>query len=393
MKFLSYLRVMTLSQRLMPILLLALMTNTVAAAAAEQALATNCLTLPELRKKWEGPPLAQVIQAAEQGSADAMTRLYFCYWDGLGTAGDQVKAMKWLTQAAEAGHPLAQYFMAYRCLNPCLVGDEGNLRSPKPDLHRSLYWYRRSAEQHQPNSQYHLGLLYLEGGVVEANEAKALTLIRAAADQGNADALGELARLYAEGIGEPRDSQDRPLELLKRAGAWGVLVFRYEYGLGTERDLVAAARCYCRAALSGGEYRPSLADKIEFHPSKRQMSCTLITPSDNHLQIYGPLHESGSDPTDNLLRALSLYLKAAKGDGPAAMQIGQRYLTGEDAPRDPLQAWLWVSIAARNRQAGASEKLPAIESRLTEPELKVARDGLPELIQELALAAAAVGSQ
>ena len=73
MKFLSYLRVMTLSQRLMPILLLALMTNTVAAAAAEQALATNCLTLPELRKKWEGPPLAQVIQAAEQGSADAMT--------------------------------------------------------------------------------------------------------------------------------------------------------------------------------------------------------------------------------------------------------------------------------------------------------------------------------
>jgi TPR repeat protein len=178
--------------------------------------------------------------------------------------------------------------------------------------------------------------------------------------------------------------------LLQRAEAWGDLIFRFEHGLGTERDLVAAARYYCHAAMSNSRFyvQYSLADKMEFNPPKRSWGTPVIDTADGHVQIYGPSDDI--EASDDVLRALSLYLKSATGDGSAALQIGNRYLAGQDAPKSATRAWVWFALAAQNGSTGAREKITGLESNMTGEELKAAKRLLADQIQELKKVAAAI---
>ncbi len=338
----------------------------------------------------QGEALQFYQRAANQGQTDAMTKLYCCYWDGIGVVPDHAKAMQWLTKAAESGNPWAQNLMGYRYENP----DQGNAPAShptNPNLIEAFKWYRRSAEQNWANSQYHLGLFYLEGRVVELDEERGLELERTAADKGSNDATIELASLYARGTGEPRGEQDRPMQLLERAGALGDLIFRYEYGLGTKRDMVAVAKCYCHASTNESlYYSPDwLANKIEFKPTKRVLGMSMAY-GDGHVQIYGPLQESSSEPTDEALRFLSLYLKSALGDSQSALEIANCYLAGQDVPGSMTNAWIWFTLAAQNGSTAAPAKLTEIESRMSADELTKAKRQLPDLIRELNPVAASV---
>jgi TPR repeat protein len=311
-------------------------------------------------------------QAADEGSTEAMVQLYVCYWRGKGVAADHDKAIEWLTKAGNAGDPYAQ----------CLLGDyfeqrewkgEGkDRRLTAPNWAQAFHWSRLSAEQNWPGGQYHLGMLYVRGQGVERDEARGLALVRAAADEGVEAALHDLASLYAQGIGAPRSEADRPINLLWRSKSWEELIRRFERGLGTERDIVSAAECYCETALLNAPYywRYTLEDKIEYHPGKSQNAWTSFRADDDHVSIGITIpYEDGSD---DLRRALSLYLKSAKGDGRAAFQIGTRYLKGQDAPQSNTRAWAWFAIAAREGSSEAREKMKELESQMTPDELKAA---------------------
>jgi TPR repeat protein len=325
-------------------------------------------------------------KAAEQDSTDAMTELYRCYWVGRGVPSDHAKAMEWLTKAAEANDPEAQCLMGYRCETREWKGEGENRRlTPKKPL-EAFRWYRRSAEQNWPGGLYHLGLCYLKGDVVERDEARALELIRTAADEGVEDAIHDLARLYARGIGEPRSEQDRPMALLRRIGAWGDLMVRYEHGLGTREDLVEAARCYSKLALSGSSYYHSpdnLADKVEFKPVQRSWGNPMMSAPDGHGQLTGPSGDSSHPPSDDVLRALSLILKAAKGDGQSAERIGEKYALGDGAEQSAVKAWAWFTVAAQNGAPKAGEKAKALSAHLTDAETTAGREYLQDLRKEL----------
>ena len=275
-------------------------------------------------------------QAADAGSTDAMIQLYLCYWNVKGVSSDHAKAVEWLGKAANAGNPYAQCLLGCYYETPRWEGEGRERALTAPNWHQAIHWYRLSAEQNWAGGQYHLGMLYVRGTGVEVDEVRGLKLVRAAVDDGLDAAASGLAELYAGGIGTPRNDADRPIELLWRCKSWDNLIFRHETGLGTERDFVAAAECYCEAAMSNAQYywRYSLWDKIEFHPGKPQSAVRPSwAPDGHHVQIQLPVpYEDGSD---DLRRALSLYLKSAKGDGQAALQIGNRYLAGQDAPPIP----------------------------------------------------------
>jgi TPR repeat protein len=151
------------------------------------------------------------------------------------------------------------------------------------------------------------------------------------------------------------------------------LIFRNEHGVGTERDLVVAAQYYCYAAMTGSRFyvQFSLADKVEFHSPSRSWGTPLHDAADKHVQILGPPDDI--EASDDVLRALSLYLKSARGDGEAAVQIGQRYLTGQDAPKSTAFAWAWFQIAAKNGSTASREKVLALEKQMTGEELKSAQ--------------------
>lgn len=331
-------------------------------------------------------------EAAELGSAEAMVHLYFCYWDEKGVSADHAAAMRWLNKAAEADNACAEFLKGYRCANPEWKVSGANKWLPKPDWPGAFHWYSRSAEQNWPGGQYQLGMLYLAGQAVAMDEARGLELVRTAADQGLTEAKHELARLYARGIGEPRSENERPVALLERLDEWGELQFCYEHGLGAPRDLVRAARSYSKMLMRGTWYNSAsdLADKIEFKPPRDDSVGTpLIEAPDGHVQMFGPAHRS-HNPSDDVLRALSLYLKAATGDGLAATRIGRMYLAGQDAPKLPAQAWLWFSVASRNGSTEAETLMATAKSRMTEAEIQAAPNQLTELAQELNLVASAV---
>lgn len=329
--------------------------------------------------------------AAEAGDSEAMVNLYCCYWEGKGVASNHAKAMEWLIKSAAAKNPWAECLMGYRCEQVEWVGEGRERQLTKPDLQGALGWYRRSAAQGWAGGQYRLGLMYLKGEAVARDEARALELMRAAADQEHDEALEELALLYACGVGEPRSESDRPVALFEQAGSWKQLMLRYKQGLGTERDVIMAARAYSKLilgrgrSLDGRKYHSpgDLNDKIEFKPvTEGSVGTPIIQGADRHLYMSGPPSRSGS-PGDDVLQALSVYLKAARGDGAAAMQLGRHYETGRDAPQSAPKAWAWFSLAAQNGNAEAGGKLAALAGLMSRDERQAAQQQWASLQADL----------
>ena len=80
-------------------------------------------------------------------------------------------------------------------------------------------------------------MIYLEGKAVPADEARALELIRAAADQNLKMPSTNWRTSTHAGSASRGGSSERPVALLERIGKWGDLKVRYENGWGTDREL------------------------------------------------------------------------------------------------------------------------------------------------------------
>lgn len=335
-------------------------------------------------------------QAAAHGSKDAMVSLYFAYWNGKGVATDRAQAVRWLTNGAVAGSPYAQCLLGYYYENTQWEGPDNKRRLPPPNMPEAVKWYRRSADQNWAGGQYHLGKCYIAGKGVEPDEERGLELIRKAADQNHIYAMSELVNLYARGIGEPRNEQDRPLQILTRITeiqnrdsednyyqvkkAYESIAFRYEYGVGTERDIFAAADWFCRASVAGfGD--PSLEDKLEIGPPSSRPLQSYHGEAERSLILIAMPVAGGT--SDRLLAALSRYLKAVSGNSEALKEIGDQYLVGRDVPVDTTKAWLWFTLAMRHGGPDARERIHQTEARMTESELERARELLPGFIREL----------
>lgn len=330
--------------------------------------------------------------AAEHGNADAMTSLYFAYLRGKGVAADKKEAAKWLTKSAEAGSAYGQCLLGYRYENPeWEFSPEGN-HLPPPNMVEAVRWYRRSAEQNWSGGQYRLGLCYLDGNGVEQDEERGLQLIRNAADQSQTYAMAELADCYARGIGSPRSEDDKPLAIFQRVinsgaedsatpilHAYWSIILRHEYGIGTERDALAAVQWQCRAALAGvGDF--TLSPPERRGPRPIGFAYTGM-PGRTIIAVSVP---DSSGRTDAFYTILALYLRAAHGDARAAKELGDVCLDGVDTPKSSRQAWLWFSLAAQNGDSEAGKALSRCETAMTAEELNAAKRQQPELLNQLA---------
>ena len=230
--------------------------------------------------------------------------------------------------------------------------------------------------------------IYLAGEYVEQDEARGLELVQEAADHDSPEALSKLADLYACGIGEPRDENDRPFVLLCRAirfspptrqqnNDFASVLYRCETGLGTDRDLVATAQWHCRAAMSNivdyfGRPEYILSDKFD-----------ATSPP----KVYPYFTVLGSP---QLRPVLAAYLKAAaRRDAGAAQQLGTMYLTGKDAPRNAAKAWPWFKLAAQYGAPEAAAKISQAEAGMTTVELEQDQQQFPAFLDELKKVAAA----
>ncbi|MGD9862268.1 MAG: caspase family protein [Pseudodonghicola sp.] len=113
-----------------------------------------------------------------------------------------------LLALAEQGDTRSMLGLAYIRLNP----NEGRFDPPA-----AVGFLTRAAEAGSPEAQFELAKLYERGTGVPADPARALELYRAAADQDFADAINDLGFLYYQGgLGLPADPQ-KALRYFERA--------------------------------------------------------------------------------------------------------------------------------------------------------------------------------
>ena len=122
-------------------------------------------------------------EAAESGDTGAELNLAYIYaiWKRYQDAA------RWFRKAAEHGNPDAQYLLGTLSLE-----GKGVARSPS----EAARWLRKAAEQGHSGAQHSLGTLYAGGIGVGRSMSEAVRWYRKAAEQGNAEAMNNLGSAY-----------------------------------------------------------------------------------------------------------------------------------------------------------------------------------------------------
>ena len=129
-------------------------------------------------KKQQG--FRELLEAAEEGDAEAQYRVAMDYCNGTGGAQrDEKLAFHWFTQAAEGEYIAAQYGLGL-----CYLRAIGTEKDPE----RGARLLTQAAEQGYPPAQCELGLCYELGTGVETDKERAAELYREAGEQEHAPA-------------------------------------------------------------------------------------------------------------------------------------------------------------------------------------------------------------
>jgi localization factor PodJL len=152
-----------------------------------------------------------------------------------------------LTQAANAGNARAQLIVGLKYLE----GDGVPANETE-----AAKWLIKAADAGEPVAQYRVATLFERGRGVAIDPVKAMRWYLAAANQGSRKAMHNLAVAYADGTGVKKDYAEASRWFLKAANL-GLsdsqfnLAVLYERGLGVPQNLVDAYKWYAIAAVQG----------------------------------------------------------------------------------------------------------------------------------------------
>ncbi|MDD2779693.1 MAG: tetratricopeptide repeat protein [Candidatus Methanomethylophilaceae archaeon] len=168
-------------------------------------------------RKDSGSALRRFVQAAEAGDVTSMYMAGVMYEEGDGTPADTAEAEKWFALAADMGVPEAKFRLAsiyrerkdaeghrekaealYRESAQCGMTEAmfnlAAMLCERGDHAGAVGWYRSAAEKNDPDSQFFLGMMYLEGKGVMKDPKEGITWLRVSADNGNEMAREVLAK-------------------------------------------------------------------------------------------------------------------------------------------------------------------------------------------------------
>ena len=184
------------------------------------------------------------VGLAEQGDAEAQSKLGGMYLDGRGVTQDNVAATDWFRKAAEQGFAEAQCDLGF-------AYSQG--RGVIKDETEAVHWYRKAAEQGNARGQDNLGVMYRDGRGVAKDDAEAVAWFRKAAEQGNARGQTNLGFMYAIGRGIGKNDAEA-VQWYRKAAAQGYalgqnnLGVMYRDGRGVAKDDAEAVAWFRKAA-------------------------------------------------------------------------------------------------------------------------------------------------
>jgi hypothetical protein len=175
---------------------------------------------------------------AKAGAADAQYEVGIMYLKGQGVAQDREKALEWLKKSSAAGYQLATSKLS------------------RIDEQESKFeQLQNEAKAGNLDAQYELGMMYLKGRGIEADDSKARQWLQRAADKGDSKAITRLGILSYKGEGGTTNYA-QALSLFKRVSGDSVLAQyylgeMYASGAGVEKDYKVAIDWYTKAADGG----------------------------------------------------------------------------------------------------------------------------------------------
>jgi TPR repeat protein len=185
-----------------------------------------------------------ITRAAAAGQAQAQCAMGDRYAQGKGVAQNWFEACRWYDMAAQQGDATAQCALAV-----CYADGKG----VKKDIAHAFIWFEKAAAQNVPQAQWNLGELYATGlPGVEADPKKATLLCKRAANAGFAPASATLGALFARA-----QKHERAVQWWTLAAEQGDLeaLFNlaqaHRLGLGVAKDETKAFALFLQAAQGG----------------------------------------------------------------------------------------------------------------------------------------------
>lgn len=202
----------------------------------------------------------------------------------------------------------------------------------------------QAAETGEPQALFEFGAYFYQ----QQNYAGARKWWGKAAEAGLARAQIQLAMLYREGDGGPKDKAEAARWFRKAAeqgdaGAQNEMGVLYWSGEGVDKDRVKAGTWFERAAEAGSE--DAEMNLGAFYLDDPQVAFDAASDEEAALQDrYAASRE----------KAFQWFCKAAtRGDASAQFKVGEAYWNGSGAGMNKLQARLWLEKAAQQQDADA----------------------------------------
>lgn len=267
----------------------------------------------------------------------------------------------------------------------------------------TIKWLKVGAEQGNVVAMRRLAMVYNAGMLLERNEEEFLKYAHMAAEGGDAETQMVVAIVYGQGRGVEQD--------FERAQYWLEQSVAQQYipayvalaqllstslipGEPLENDARAQALLDEAAATgdptalmlqsSRNASRPNAGGPIDFaRLESAAKSGTLVALVSLAIAYY-----EGNGTEQDLERAYSLGLQAAeRGHGAAQHLVGKMYDFGEGVEKDPIEAYKWISLAARFGYPPAAAYLPDLADVMSETQIGIAERRAQEWITRQAPAA------
>lgn len=327
-----------------------------------------------------------VSDMAAYGVPEAQYQLALMYRDGTKTGRDEAVSEEWMRKAAEQGHLQAQLEYAeilygkdgeeskseaihYYQAAANSGNNEAKLKiasiagsdSYDKDKAEILEIYRQLAERGNPIDELRYGDLLLKTALGPKDKQRALEWFKKSADHLNCDAMYQLALMYRDGIGTPRNP-NACAELLEKASQMGhqrsqfLLAEMYYYGKVIERNEKKAFRWYLAAAERGNEkaqyqiavmYREGIGVQQRPEESESWFRVFAHANTTNHMIWAADALKYINLDTEST--PAELYMKASKYRNPdASLQLGNMYKDGTVDNVEPPMAKEFLSKAGEN---------------------------------------------
>lgn len=218
--------------------------------------------------------------------------------------------------------------------------EDGNAAFERGDYETALRLLRAPADEGNADAQLLLGMMYHDGEGVPKDYAQAAQWIRKAAEQDNATAEFALGALYHEGDGVPKD-EAAAVRWLEKAARQGV---------------APAQLTLAKLHEDNGNY----AEALKWY---RLLASRGDADSQNDV---GHFYETGRGVAQNYAEAAKWYrLAADQGNAEAQNNLGTLYAKGRGVPRDDVQAYMWFALSAAQNNPPAAENRDAAAAAMT----------------------------